>query len=145
MRARDLERLLIATFVASYLILGQALGEQYPFSPLNMFSEGGEATSRIVLRTEHGLREVTEFTGFRCDVVPDLVASDGASCPAGGRDPERDRAMQDWVEVHGAADADAEHEEPVVLVRLTHRIAVRGGPIERVECELAHCQASDSR
>lgn len=138
MSLRRAEALITAAFLFAYLVLGAVLGEQYPFSALTMFSEGGEVTARIVVRAPDGLHDVTDYAGFRCDALPDLVETDGGDCIGAGRDPERDHFVQDYVTAHPADGAT----EPITLVRLSHRIETRGGPVVTSECPLAHCDVS---
>ena len=136
--ARVAERVIAAAFLLAYVLLGSALGQQYPFSPLGMFSRGGAATARIVVRADDGLHEVDDYARFHCEVVPDLVTADGAGCTGAGRHPERDRVVDDYVTTHAVS---TEEPDAVVIVRVSHRISSRGGPIVPSQCVLARCTA----
>ncbi|MBN8613858.1 MAG: hypothetical protein J0L92_24895 [Deltaproteobacteria bacterium] len=133
------EGLVVATFLVAYLVLGLMLREQYPFSPLSMFSRGGRVTARIVVRGPDGLHPVEHYDGYRCVERPDFMTTDGEGCVDAGRHPELDRAAQDYVSLH---DVRGGAVEPVTVLRLSHRIQSRGGPVVTSECPLLRCEAS---
>ena len=68
---RGLSRaVLIVLAIAVYATASRALGEQYPFGPLSMFSGGLHVSSRIVARAADGrLCELASFERWRCEEI----------------------------------------------------------------------------
>jgi hypothetical protein len=73
---RQLTACVAALSMTGYLLVARIAGNLYPFSTFGMYSAiPARAASRIVARDPTGtVRELTEFTSFRCDRPVDLSA-----------------------------------------------------------------------
>jgi hypothetical protein len=130
------EAVIAASFIVAYVGVAHGLGEQYPFSPLHMFSSGKEVMGQIVARGPDGLHPVGDYAQFHCDGPMDFTAS--IACGDMGHQSEEDRLSSDYVNAHLGPVRGG---DPVGVVRRIFRIEQPGGPLVTTECELAHCTA----
>src|SRR5512146_1121479 len=115
----------------AYVGLGQGLGEEYPVSPLRMFSHATPSAGRVVVRASDGLHAVSDFRDFACGGPVDFTRVDAPACARLGIHPETDRNASDWVNAHTGRGS-----EPVSIVRQAFVVETPRGPVVTRECEL---------
>lgn len=133
---------LVIASVVTYWLFAHGLGEAYPVSPLGMFRDALDASSRVVVRRADGqLDEAFHYGDWLCDEPLDLKPGAHPACDDAGYSPQTTR-VEDHIVAHRSA---APVGEAVELVLLTFRVRERGGPIETHECSLARCTARQER
>jgi hypothetical protein len=114
------------------------LGENYPMSPLSMFSAGLEGASRIVAKLDDGSAcELGDFERFHCEGTVEFTASAQPQCSRIDH-PENDRKAGDLVRAR-LGDV-GEGGIPVAIVRRIFDVP-NDGPYLVRDCVMIKCTA----
>ena len=136
---RALAKLVAASALAGYLVLGRAAGDVYPLSTFSVYAGLPPSSgSRIGVRDLTGLvQEVTVFDAFHCD-----AALDGGSrfCAGAGvyTIDYADREAFAYVASH---PGEASAGEDVDVVRRIFRFTPGSDEPVATDCVITHCQA----
>lgn len=140
-RARGL---FVALAMLGYVIVSRKLGEQYPFGPLTMFSEGLRVASRIVAKAPDGrVCELAAFEGWQCEGEIDFHAAAHPQCRIGAEHAEGDRKAESLLRAGVGANGENTGSVRVQVLRRSFQVERTGGPIEVEDCPLVVCHAKE--